>query len=145
MIKNHLQGLLLYIFETNNKKLKSRENYDGIDRSAEKLKLVHVHSESLMVKKRMPPSVRFDKSLARGQHSFQMEAIHLIRAGTLFLLRHWVTCNSISEFCTLFHYRCQNGNKTWLLAVVVVMPVYYPCCKYHSILIKNEIMDSKET
>lgn len=96
----------------NNREIKSRENYYGIDRSAGILKLVHVQSESLMVKKRMPPSVRFDESPARVQHSFQMEAIHLIRAGTLFLLRHWVTRNSISEFCTLFHYRCQNGNKT---------------------------------
>jgi hypothetical protein len=137
--------ILLHIFETNNRNLKSRENYDWIDRSAGKLKLVQVQSESLMAKKRMPPSVRFDECLARGQHSFQMEAIHLIRADTLFLLRHWATRNSISEFRALFHYRCQNGNKTWLLAVIVVMLVYYPCCKHDSLLVRNENMYFKKT
>jgi hypothetical protein len=136
---------LLDIFETNNRKLKRRENYDSIDRSAGKLKLVHVQSESLMARKRKPPSVRFDESLARGQHSFQMEAIHLIRAVTFFLLWHWATRNSISEYRTLFHYRCQNGNKTWLLAVIVVRPSYTPCCKHYSFLITSEYKDFKGT
>jgi hypothetical protein len=45
----------------NNRKTGSRKSYDVIDRSAEKFKFVHMQCESLMVRKRMPPSVRFDE------------------------------------------------------------------------------------